>query len=471
MSLILSDKYKAFCRHVLTDKATVDVLEGTTAAGKTTVGVFAFISKVYNSKSEKASIISGLDTGTIEKNIINAELGILDVFGSIVKYNGGGTSKTKQSHLVVHGRYGDKIIYIFGYADRAKWKKNLGAQYYATYIDEVNIADIDYVRETVMRSDYTMMTLNPDDPNLPVYKEYINCCRPLAEYQQDAPVEINNMLIEEPKQGYVHWFFSFKHNAGLPQRKIDQIILNVPKGTKLYKNKVLGLRGRATGLVFGLFDRHRHLITKDEAKKYIRDVALREQTEWFEYFTAGLDTSYSQKSPDTIAMSFAGITNKGRYILLNEKVYSNADMDIPIAPSDTVINFVDFLNRNQKEWGLARQTFVDSADQATQTEFKKYKRAHPECIYIFNDAYKKVTNIDRINLQLGWMSYDDEHGKEPCFFVVEDCSEYISELELYSWDENKDNTPEDGHDHMIQSAQYGWIPYRTKIYRKEEPKE
>lgn len=454
---------------MLTDKATVDVLEGTTAAGKTTVGVFAFMTKVYNSKSSKSSIISGLDTGTIEKNIINAELGILDIFGNIVEYKGNGSSQIKQPHLIVHGRYGDKIVYIFGYDDKTRWKKNLGAQYYATYIDEVNIADIDYVRETVMRSDYTMMTLNPDDPNLPVYKEYINCCRPLPEYQQDAPEEINNMLNEvEPKPGYVHWFFSFKHNAGLPQNKIDQIILNVPKGTKLYKNKVLGLRGRATGLVFGLFDRKRHVITVEEAKKFIKNNALREQKEWFDVFTAGLDTSYSQKSSDTIAMSFAGITNMGRYILLDERVYSNADMDIPIAPSDTVVNFVDFLNRNQKEWGLARQTFVDSADQATQTEFKKYKRAHPECIYIFNDAYKKITNIDRINLQLGWMSYDDEHGKDPCFFVVNTCKYYISELELYSWDEKKDNEPEDGHDHMIQSGQYGWIPYKNKIYRKED---
>lgn len=467
MSLILSDKYKAFCKHVLEEKAIVDVLEGTTAAGKTTVGAFAFISKIYNSRSDKASIISGLDTGTIEKNIINAELGILDIFGSIVQYNGGGTSKVKQSHLVVHGKYGDKIVYIFGYGDRAKWKKNLGAQYYATYIDEVNIADIDYVRETVMRSDYTMMTLNPDDPNLPVYKEYINCSRPIEKYTEDAPAEINNMLNEiEPKPGYVHWFFSFKHNAGLPQKKIEQIILNVPKGTKLYKNKVLGLRGRATGLVFEIFSRKRHVITREEAKKYIKNDSP-EQGEWFIQFTAGLDTSYSQKSPDTIAMTFAGITNKGKYILLSEKKYNNAELQQPIAPSDTVVNFIDFLNRNRKEWGFARNTFVDNADQATQTEFIKYKRTHMDCMYIFNDAYKKITNIDRINLQLGWMSYDDEHGKTPCFFVTEDCPEYINEMELYSWKEDKDNEPEDGHDHFIQSAQYGWIPYRDKIYRKD----
>lgn len=29
----------------------------------------------------------------------------------------------------------------------------------------------------------------------------------------------------------------------------------------------------------------------------------------------------------------------------------------------------------------------------------------------------------------------------------------------------KDNTPEDGHDHMVNSVQYAWIPYQSKIYR------
>lgn len=50
-------------------------------------------------------------------------------------------------------------------------------------------------------------------------------------------------------------------------------------------------------------------------------------------------------------MSFVGITNKGKCIVLAEKTYNNADLDVPIAPSDTVRNYVDFLERNRKEWG------------------------------------------------------------------------------------------------------------------------
>ena len=391
------------------------------------------------------------------------DLGVLDDFGILAEYNGNGSSEVKIPHIIFHTSGGDKVILVMGYGDKKRWKKALGGQYGCLLIDEINTADIEFVREASMRCDYLMGTLNPDDPSLPVYKEYINHSRPLPQYKDDAPVELNNMLTEEPKPGWVHWFFSFNDNLGASPEKIAQIKLNTPKGTKLWKNKILGLRGRATGLVFGIFDEHRHVVTKEYAKTLIRDERNRSQTEWFEYFTSGLDTSYSQKSPDTIAMSFEAITNKGRLFVLEERVYNNSEMAVPIAPSDTVINYVAFLDRCRKEWGFARNVFVDSADQATITEFDKYRRAHPECMYLFNPAYKKVLIIDRINLQLGWMAFNDEAGKEPDFYVVDTCTNYIGEMGIYSWKEDKDNEPEDGHDHMVNSTQYGWIPYRDKI--------
>ena len=454
--LILSEKYKAFIRH----KAPVEFLEGTTSAGKTTVGVFKFMLQVAESP-KKYHIIAAMDTGTAEKNIINKDLGIIDNFGILTEYNGNGTKDEKIPHILFHTSKGDKIVYVMGYGDRKKWKKALGGQYGCLYIDEINTADIDFVREAAMRCDYFMGTLNPDDPSLAVYKEYVNCSRPLPEYKEDAPEQINNELKEEPKPGWTHWFFSFKHNLGLSKEKLEQIIMNVPKGTKLWKNKIQGLRGRATGLVLCNFDRAHHVKDKEWAKQFL---SQNKNGEFFTIFTAGLDTSYSSKSPDTIAASFGGITNKGRFVLLAESVFNNANLDTPIAPSDTVKNFIKFLDDNQKEWGLARHTFIDCADQATLTEFAKYKREQNGCIYMFNPSYK-IPIIDRINLQLGWMSYDDEKGKQPIFYVLDNCKNYINEAEVYSWDESKENTPEDGNDHMINSVQYAWIPFMDKIKR------
>jgi len=148
--LILSPKYKSFIKY----NAPVEFLEGTTAAGKTTGGVFKFMLKVAQS-SKKLHILSGLDLGSIEKNIINKDLGILDIFGDLVQYNASGRGQHSLPHLVYQG----KIIYVLGYDNKARWKKALGGQYGCLYIDEINIAEMEYVREVSMRCDYLMATL------------------------------------------------------------------------------------------------------------------------------------------------------------------------------------------------------------------------------------------------------------------------------------------------------------------------
>ena len=437
----LSKKYLDFLKH----NAPVEALEGTTAAGKTTVGITKFMLKVAKSK-KKMHVIAAKTTGVAEKNIIQKEYGIIDVFGDLVKYNGNGDKDNKIPHIRYTTNNGEKIIYVLGYDNVDKWKMALGSQFGCVLIDEVNTANVEFVREISTRNDYMMMTLNPDDPNLPIYDEFINCCRPLEKYKKDVPNEILEQLNSEEKKNWTYWFFSFYDNASLSEADIEKKKLSAPKGTKLYKNKILGLRGRATGLIFSNFERSKNVITKEKAKTYK-----------FIQFSAGLDTAYSESSPDTLAMTFIGITDKGKLVILNEEVYNNKSLEIPLAPSDIAPRFFNFLERNRKEWGLARDVFVDSADQATITELKKFKRTNP-CVYNFLNAYKKITIIDRIHLALGWMNIENKIYYE----VLNTCIEHIRELESYSWKEDK-YEPEDSNDHTINSSQYAWIPFRTKI--------
>lgn len=409
--------------------------------------------KVAESK-KKLHILAADDTGSAEKNMINKDLGILDDFGILVEYRGNGSGEYKMPHILFRTSDGDKIIFVIGYGNKRKWKDALGGQYGCLYIDEINTADIDFVREAAMRCDYLLATLNPDDPGLPVYKEYINCSRPLPEWEDETPKEIIEELKEEPKPGWVHWFFSFTHNLGLPAEKLRQIIQNTPKGTKIWKNKIQGLRGKATGMIFPNFDRKKHVVTAEWVRQQVKAGKIK-----FRKFTAALDTSYSSKSPDTIAMVFQGITQDRKLITLSEKVYSNKDLSQPLAPSDTVIKFLDFLEHCRQEWGFAKNVFVDCADQATLTELKKYKRLHG-CLYSFNDSYKKVVILDRIKLMLGWI-------QQGCYLVVDSCVEHLSELDKYSWNEEKDK-PEDANDHTINASQYAFIPYRQLIGFEEE---
>ena len=438
----LSQKYIDFINTV--DNVDAEFLEGTTASGKTTVGAGVKFMRMVSRSSKKIHIIASKTTGTAEKNIIQQDNGILDIHPA-AKYFGNGDKDYKMPHIKFEG----KIIFILGYDNRDKWELVLGSQFGCVYIDEINTANIDFVREISTRNEYLLATLNPDDPSLPVYKEFINRSRPYKKYASDVPREIMEELTETPVPKWRYWFFTFRDNLSLSEADIQKKKQSAPPGTKLYKNKILGLRGKATGLVFPNFDRKKHVVTAEWVRTRVREGRIR-----FRKFTAGLDTSYSSKSQDTIAMIFQGITEDRKLITLSEKVYNNAELGTPLAPSDTTVKFETFLEQCRKDWGFAKDVFVDNADQATITELRKYKRLKSS-LYNFLDAYKKLAIVDRIKLQLGWI-------QQGCYLVVDTCKEHISELERYSWDEDKD-IPEDRNDHTINSGQYAWIPYRQMI--------
>lgn len=447
--LMLSPKFKDF----LTVDVPREYLEGTTAAGKTTVGITKFMLKVAMSDI-KFHVIAGADLGTVEKNVINSERGLLDQFDKVAEYFPSGKGKIRLPHIEYKTNKGIRIVYICGYDNKKRWQKVLGGQLGCVYIDEVNIADMEFLREISHRCHYMMTTSNPDDPNLPVYKEFLNRSRPLKRYINDYPKELLDMLNESPVKGWIHWYFSFNDNASMTKADIQRKVDAVAPGTKMYKNKIQGLRGRATGLVFDL--QPGHIITPVQAKQYT-----------YVQFSCGVDTSYSRLSDDTIAFIFTGITQDRVIVTLSEEIYNNRDIvrngGRAIAPSDIPPLLISFLERNRKRWvaggdAYARDVFIDNADQATISELLKYND-QVGSIYDFYNAWKKLTNIDRIQLQQGWMKHFD-------FLIVDECKESIKELNAYSWKEDK-NEPEDANDHTINASQYAWIPYRRLIGRME----
>lgn len=407
--------------------------------------------RMVSMSKKKLHIIASKTTGTAEKNIIQQDNGILDLHKD-AQYFGNGDKNYKIPHL----KFENKIIFVLGYDNKEKWKLVLGSQFGCVYIDEINTANIEFVREISTRNQYLMATLNPDDPDLPVYKEFVNRSRPYKKYAKDVPPEIMEELKEEPVPRWRYWFFTFRDNLSLTEEDIRKKIQSAPPGTKLYKNKIQGLRGKATGLIFPNFDRKKHVVAATWIKTQMKIGKIR-----FKRFTAAVDTSYSSKSPDTIAMVFQGITEDRKLYTLAEKVYSNRELTEPLAPSDTAEKFILFLEECRKEWGFAKDTFIDCADQATITELRKYKRLKGS-LYNFLDSYKKVEILDRIKLQLGWI-------QQGCYFVVDTCENHLHELETYSWQEDKDE-PEDRNDHTINANQYAWIPYRNMIGFEEEQK-
>lgn len=433
--LKLSQKYKEFLRV----KCKREFLEGTTAAGKTTVGIFKFMCMVAAS-DRKFHLIAGDDVGTAEKNVINNENGLLEQFEGIAEYYPKGKGNIRLPHIEYETNNGIKIIYVCGYGDKKRWKKVLGGQVGCVYLDEVNLANMEFMREITHRCKYMMTTSNPDDPNLDIYKEFINKSRPIKKYEKEYPIELLKELKEQPVKGWIHWYFTFYDNASLTKEDIQEKIDATPIGTKMYKNKILGLRGKATGLCFNL--ENKNIITVEEAKKLK-----------FQYFSVGCDTSYSKATHDKVTLEGIGITVDKKCVLLKERTFNNKDRTIPFAPSDVVQWIVEFMEEFKNEWGFARNCFIDNADQGTIMEARKAKRQN-NLVYNFEDAWKKTKVITRVQLQESWLGTSD-------FLVVNTCKDYIEECGVYSFNEN--NQPEDGNDHSINGCQYAWLPYKKKI--------
>lgn len=448
----LSEKYLDFLKH----NASAEFLEGTTFAGKTTVAAPKFMFKIMQDTSSKPSIIAGLDLGTIEKNIINSNMGLLKIFGD---YENGGTIEYKPNgggiislpHILFHTANGIKIIYILGYDNKARWKKALGGQCFGLFIDEFNIADIEFVREAFMRADYRLCTMNPDDPNMPCYIEYVNKSRPIEKYKNYVPSELLKMLDSPQVLDWTWWYFTFDDNASLAEEKKNQIIESVPIGTKLYKNKILGLRGRSTGLVFNI--KINNIITEKQAKFIDFQEKKPSKQRNFIRFSIGCDTSYSKKTHDKLTFEFVGITDDKKCFLLEEETYNNKDREIPFAPSDVIPKLVSFAEKCKVKWGFSKYIFIDSADSGTIAEAQKYKRK-TGCVYIFTGAWKKTKNLTRVQLEQSWLNTND-------FLIVETCKDYINECNTYSYTE--DGQLEDCNDHSIQGCQYAWLPFKKLI--------
>ena len=441
--MILSEKQRAFLMY----KTPVECAEGQTYGGKTTIGAIKFILRVKASHKSQ-HCICGLDTGTIEKNIIKSDFGIENYFGDEIDYRGNGDVNYNLPHIYVKSNKGTKVVFLFGYADQARWKKALGGQFGCSMIDEVNTANMDLVREVAMRSDYLLMTLNPDDPNLQIYKDYINHCRPLKEWEQDVPKEMMQQLMSQPaKEGWVHWFFRMDDNPSLTPEKKASIISNVPEGSKQWKSKILGLRGRSEGLVYEEFTDEK-IIPYNSFRFLPNERVAR--------VICGLDSGLNN---DATALVTCLLTTAGRLLVIPSFYYvpkmgSNSN-------SQQAVNIAKWIDYWLPKFGInfsnAVQIFGDSA-AITQDLIYEINLRTPfsACKVEKKDILKDTQRVKSII------------GKDDYFYIIDagyrnplrpdeqlgQTDMFIVELNNKVWDV-KNNKPEDGNDHCIDAFKYG----------------
>ena len=457
--LIFSPKQLAF----LKNKAKREFLEGTTFSGKTFIASIKFILKVAISK-KRQHFISGKDLGTLVKNIVSCDNGILNIFGSSVENKSNGSSGEPLPHLILHTATEDKIIYLMGYDTIDRWEKALGGQYGCGFVDEINIANINYIREISMRCQYLIATLNPDDPELDVYREMINHSRPLEFYKQDYPEElINQILSQEKYNNWVHWYFTFNDNPTVDNDKIKDLKQSVPFGTKQYKSKILGLRGKSEGLVYLVFERQNHCILELNENERVFDIIL------------GVD----EGTHDPTSIIPFMMTTQGRIITPEIFYYDPSEKGHrELSHGEIVVLMVEYLillcvkyqylDADNNYAGIVG--WCDSSEAGQQLIM-----AFNQLTYSMGLAFNlcSVGQKDRLadkNRLISLFSLPNYYKIQLSEYLsplnknkLGEISPYIRQLETLAYNP-KTNFPNDGNDHAIDASKYGTYGLRAKGY-------
>lgn len=103
------------------------------------------------------------------------------------------------------------------------------------------------------------ITLNPANPDLPLYTNIINRARPIAKYLNEIPSSIiEDLSKSKPMEGSYYWHFNFNDNPVMTPELIERFKEVYPPDSFYYSSLVEGKRGVTEGVIFGKYLNETH---------------------------------------------------------------------------------------------------------------------------------------------------------------------------------------------------------------------
>ena len=257
---------------------------------------------------------------------------------------------------------------------------------------------------------------------------------------------MNQLLSQSAKEGWVHWYFRMDDNPTLTPEKKASIIANVPEGSKTWKAKILGLRGRSEGLVYDEFT-DKKIIKLDQFKWYPMEMVSK--------VICGLDSGLNN---DATALVTTLITTAGRLLVIPSfyylpKIGSNAN-------SQQALNIAKWLDYWLPRFGINITNIVSIiGDSAAITQDLMYE--------INLKTPFRAMKVEKKDILKDTQRVKSIIGKEDWFYIIDagyrnplnpnellgHNDMFIVELNNQIWDLKK-NQPMDGNDHCIDAFKY-----------------
>jgi hypothetical protein len=450
--VILLEKHK----DLIKDRSQVIFAEGVTNASKSFIVGIAFMLRILTEPETRTQfVLAGVSVPVLERMFIQNEASFYNIFKPICEYTSAGRGGARI--MVSMHNQPDKVIYLAGYDNKKRWQSILGLTIHGFNIEEVNIADDEFISEAFIRTfrngGWMYASSNGGDPDTLVYKSYMNKARPLPKWADQVPKEtweeLNQMT---PDSSFRYYFFTFDDNPTMTQEEKLSLVSNTPKDSYQWKTKILGIRGIREGAIYVDYMSkakniiHLDLLSEDKADRaYLAPRGI-------QLITIGQDVGGTDNNVFTLNLFTRGYRE---HIVVDMLEFNDANHD------EIWDKFSDWFKPYYEKYSMyMKGVFIDSAAKIMRlTMDSRLKRHFGLRCY---NAYKFtiVQRVDNGQSQLDQARLLFTQKSEPC---------YVSFSKAFYNNSNKTDIrdfPKHIHKDRVDSVEYGQANYTKYMVRE-----
>lgn len=391
--------------------APFNLWDGSIRSGKTFLSIAWLINTNLNCPDGDGMIL-GQTPQTIERNFLNSFMEILG--------EGNYYYKTGERLDIYYYDKDDnrktRRFYIVGAKDVGAVKRIRGSTLMIAYVDEGSLMPETVFEELVGRLSSAqakcLVTTNPDSPNHWLLKQYV-----------EDP---------EASKDWRRFKFLLEDNWALDPEYIERIKRQYKSIPARYQRMILGRWVIAQGVIYQVFNKEEHVITKVPEGAQLRRVFV------------GSDYGVENATVFLLIGEYM-IKGKKVYIVLKEYYYSGRETMRSKTTSEFADDFVEFLKGHK-----ALQVVIDPSAKALITELDRpaiKKRAG--VIYSVeqakNDVLEGIQSVANL-IHSGQL------------LVMKKCEHLIEEFGVYAWDPKAQargvDAPIKEHDHALDALRY-----------------
>ena len=442
---------------LLKDRSQIIFAEGTTNSGKSFIVGIAFILRIMTlDDTQTQFVLAGESVPVLERMFIHNETSFYNIFKPVCEYTRGGQGGARIVISMGKDRK-DKIIYLVGYDNKKRWRSILGLTIHGFNIEEINIADDEFISEAFIRTfrngGFMYASSNGGDPDVLVYTDYLNKGRPLDKWLSQVPKETMEEL-ERSKQddSYVYYFFGFMDNPTMTQKQKAALIANTPKNSYQWKTKIIGIRGIREGAIYVEYmNRAKNIIHLDMLSDDKNDMKFL-HPRGIEVITIGQDVGGTDNNVFTLNVF---TRNYREHIVVDFIEFNNAN-------HDKIWNdFVEWFTPYYERYSMyMKGVFIDSAAKIMRLTMDSRLKSQfgLRCYKAYK--YTIIERIDAGMTQLDQSKLLFTQKSEPCYISFTKAAyDNSSKTDVRKFAKHI-------HKDRVDSVEYGQAPYTSYMMRK-----